>query len=121
MKGRLITGRSSDSDMPVVFATSIEIPVTPPSMKLLDRRKPFSPIAAERTPSAISPVFSDSWASRLRNTVLRRHSLYGVHVAKGRLALDQLFHRAIRDRRLGKPLAREPVHLAALGDQCIDP
>ena len=36
MNGTLTTGSQIESGRPVVFASSIEMPVTPPSMKLLD-------------------------------------------------------------------------------------
>ena len=60
MNGRLKTGSQTDSEMPVTFDTSIETPVTPPSMKLLDSRKPCSPMLADRMPSAISTMLSSS-------------------------------------------------------------
>src|ERR1044072_984143 len=56
MKGRLMTGISSASGHPNTFEMSIETPVTPPSMKWLDSRKPFNPNAAERMTSAMSPM-----------------------------------------------------------------
>lgn len=39
--------------MPVTFANSIEIPVTPPSINRDDSRNPFMPIAADSTPKTI--------------------------------------------------------------------
>ena len=71
-----MTGSRTESGTPVIFASSIEMPVTPPSMKPLDSRKPFSPIPADMTPTAISAALSDSWTSRLRATVLGRHPSY---------------------------------------------
>ena len=52
--GRLIAGSRTASGTPVALDSSIETPVTPPSMKLLERRKPLIPIAAERMPSAMN-------------------------------------------------------------------
>ena len=52
MNGRLTSGSQTDSGRPVVFASSIETPVTPPSMKLLDSRNPFRPMPADRMPSS---------------------------------------------------------------------
>src|SRR5687768_11071531 len=65
MNGRLKTGSQTDSAVPVTFDTSIETPVTPPSMKLLDSRKPCRPRLAERMPSRISRLFSSSGVARV--------------------------------------------------------
>ena len=51
------TGRSSSP-------AACEMPVTPPSMKLLDSRNPLSPIAADRIPSAISAALPSSGSQR---------------------------------------------------------
>ncbi len=40
MNGTLMTGSSTASGSPVVCASSIEMPVTPPSMRLLESRNP---------------------------------------------------------------------------------
>ncbi len=40
MNGTLMTGSRTASGIPVVCASSIEMPVTPPSMRLLDSRNP---------------------------------------------------------------------------------
>src|SRR6188474_1326822 len=60
MNGALTTGSQIASDHGVNFASSIDTPVTPPSMKLLDSRNPFSPIAAEKMPRRISRILSPS-------------------------------------------------------------
>src|SRR4029078_9641993 len=52
-----MTGSHTDSGGGVVSDSSIEMPVTPPSMKWLDSRKPFRPIAAENNPAMIRSVF----------------------------------------------------------------
>src|SRR6476620_4904497 len=115
-----MAGSSTDNGMPVVFASSIEMPVTPPSMKPLDSRKPFSPIAADMTPTAISAALSDSRASLLRATVLGRHPSDGVDIAKGRLRLQQFFDDGVRNRGLGKPFARAPIDFAPVSHHRID-
>src|SRR5438093_13291261 len=115
-----MAGSSIDSGTPVVFASSIEMPVTPPSMKPLDSRKPFSPIAADMTPTAISAALSDSRTSRLRATVLGRHPSDGVDVAKRRLRLQQFFHGGVRNRGLGKPFAGAPIDFASVSHHRID-
>jgi hypothetical protein len=43
----------------------MEIPVTPPSINLLDNKKPFSPIAADRMPNKMEMKF---WISALTLT-----------------------------------------------------
>jgi hypothetical protein len=58
--GALTIGSQTDNGAPVVFASSIDTPVTPPSMKLLDSRNPSSPIAADRMPRTMSSAFSAS-------------------------------------------------------------
>src|SRR5688572_2834793 len=60
MNGTLTSGSQTANGAPVIFASSIETPVTPPSMKLLESRKPFSPMPADRIPAAISTVLSAS-------------------------------------------------------------
>jgi len=50
MNGRLMTRISGGKGRSSPFARSIETPVTPPSMKRLDSKKPWMPIPAERTP-----------------------------------------------------------------------
>ena len=52
MNGRLTTGSQIDSGMRVTFDSSIEMPVTPPSMKLLDRRNPWRPMLAREDPES---------------------------------------------------------------------
>src|SRR4249920_2528120 len=115
-----MAGSSIDSGTPVVFASSIEMPVTPPSMKPLDTRKPFSPIPADITPTAISAALSDSCASRLRATVLGRHPSDRVQVTKRRLRLQQFFEDSVRNRGLGKPFARAPMDFTSISHHCID-
>jgi hypothetical protein len=41
---------------PDIAESSIETPVTPPSMKPLDNRKPFKPNAVEKIPKTIRPI-----------------------------------------------------------------
>src|SRR5580765_1179131 len=115
-----MAGSNTESGTPVVFASSIEMPVTPPSMKPLDSRKPFSPIPADMTPTAISAALSDSWASRLRATVLGRHSFDRIEVAKRRLGLQQFFEDSVRNRGLGKPSARAPMDFTSVSHHRID-
>ena len=50
--GRFTSGSNSARGSPVVFESSMDTPVTPPSMKLLDSRNPFSPIPADRIPNS---------------------------------------------------------------------
>jgi hypothetical protein len=45
-------------------ASSIETPVTPPSMKWLDSRKAFRPKAAEITPATMNKAFFNSELGR---------------------------------------------------------
>jgi hypothetical protein len=60
MNGRLTIGSQTASGTPVVFASSIDTPVMPPSMKLLDNRNPLSPMAAEQIPRAMSATLCAS-------------------------------------------------------------
>jgi hypothetical protein len=60
MNGRLMSGSHTESGMLVTLASSMEMPVTPPSMRLLDNRKPCSPMVAHRIPSTISSTFRSS-------------------------------------------------------------
>src|ERR1043165_9080068 len=69
MKGRLMSGMKRASGRPVTSERSIEMPVTPPSMKRLESRKPLSPNAAESMPSATSATLT---ASRVRRFIRRR-------------------------------------------------
>ena len=62
MNGRLTSGSQIESDMPVTFDSSIEIPVTPPSMKLLERRNPCRPMLADRMPSTMRTTLTVSRA-----------------------------------------------------------
>ena len=52
-KGTLMAKIRNDKGKPVMSATNIEIPVTPPSMKWLESRKPFTPIPADKIPTRI--------------------------------------------------------------------
>src|SRR4029453_3244382 len=65
MNGRLKTGSQTDSVVLVTLETSMETPVTPPSMKLLESRNPCRPIFADRTPSAIRTMLSSSGVVRV--------------------------------------------------------
>ncbi len=58
--GRLMAGSSAASGSPVTRETSIDTPVTPPSMNPLETRKPLMPMAADRMPAAMSAAFSSS-------------------------------------------------------------
>ncbi len=60
MNGRFTRGRSSARGSPVVFDSNMDTPVTPPSMKLLDSRNPFSPMPADRMPNDRSTQLSSS-------------------------------------------------------------
>ena len=62
MNGRFTSGSQIASGSGVTIDRSIEMPVTPPSMKWLVRRKPFNPIPAENTPAVMRKMLS---ASRL--------------------------------------------------------
>src|SRR4029079_173180 len=115
-----MAGSSTANGKPVVFASSIEMPVTPPSLKPLDTKTPFSPIPADITPTAISAALSDSWANRLRATVLGRHPSDRVEVAKRRLRLQQFFDEGVRNRRLGKSFARVPIDFTSVNQHRID-
>src|SRR5438876_1221183 len=71
MNGRLTKGSNTERDTPVVFASSMEIPVTPPSMKLLDNKNPFKPMLAERIPSPMSRAFTNSGNNRFMASLAR--------------------------------------------------
>jgi len=43
---------------PVIFASNIDIPVTPPSINRVESKKPFMPIPAETIPKKIRMKFS---------------------------------------------------------------
>jgi hypothetical protein len=60
----LIAGSSTGRGAPVTCEASIDTPVTPPSMKWLDNRKPLMPIAAEKIPAAIRMLFRSSRRKR---------------------------------------------------------
>src|SRR3954451_19917176 len=60
MNGTLTSGSHNASGRVVTLASSNETPVTPASMKLLERRNPFKPNAAAPMPAAISSRFSSS-------------------------------------------------------------
>ena len=49
---------STDIGMPVILANNMDIPVTPPSMNLVDNKNPFMPIPAESIPKMIRMKFS---------------------------------------------------------------
>src|SRR4249920_3257896 len=77
----------TDSGHRVTFASSIDTPVTPPSMKLLESRKPLRPKAAARIPSAISNAF---WSSRRIAWILLADDAAGDTIAgvAGRIGLQ---------------------------------
>ena len=50
----LIAKIKMDNGIPVISAVSMDIPVTPPSINLLESKKPFKPIAADRIPRMIN-------------------------------------------------------------------
>lgn len=60
MKGRLNTRISADNGKRSTVASSMEMPVTPPSMKWLDSKNPFRPKAAEATPAKMKAAFLSS-------------------------------------------------------------
>src|SRR6185436_21138988 len=60
IKGRLINRIRTDSGMCSTSATSNDMPVTPPSMNLLESRKPFKPNPAESAPAPINSAFFNS-------------------------------------------------------------
>jgi hypothetical protein len=49
-----------ESGQPKMSESNMETPVTPPSMKRLDSRNPFSPRLAERMPSIIRKKLIDA-------------------------------------------------------------
>src|SRR6266850_178655 len=53
MNGRLMTRMRTARGQPKTFDSNIEMPVTPPSMKWLDIKKPFRPKPAENMPMTI--------------------------------------------------------------------
>jgi hypothetical protein len=55
-----MTKISNARGTPIISAKSIDMPVTPPSMKWLDNKKPFSPNAAEAIPRVIKSIFFPS-------------------------------------------------------------
>ena len=57
-------GSQSDSGTGVTLASSMDTPVTPPSMKWLDRRNPFSPMPADRMPATTSAARPSSRSIR---------------------------------------------------------
>jgi hypothetical protein len=65
MKGRLIIRIRIDSGRWKTADSSIETPVTPPSIKWLDSKKDFSPNAAENTPAMMKSAFFSSELGRL--------------------------------------------------------
>jgi hypothetical protein len=58
--GRLRTRMSQESGRLSTSVRSIETPVTPPSMKRLDRRKPWRPIPAARMPERMYTALTSS-------------------------------------------------------------
>ena len=78
MNGALMSGSQTDSGIAVVLDKSMETPVTPPSMKLLESRNPFRPIAAERMPAAMKSALT---ASRRRGYLAARSYASAVSCA----------------------------------------
>src|SRR5436190_23074996 len=70
MNGRLTTGSHAASGTWVVLLNSIDTPVTPPSMKLLESRKPFSPIPAAAMPATMNKRFRTSRSTLFIDSVL---------------------------------------------------
>src|SRR4051812_26836827 len=64
MNGRLATAIQMEREVPVTLDASIEMPVTPPSMKLLESRKPCRPIPADRMPSTTRNALRNSRRTR---------------------------------------------------------
>src|SRR3989442_14178404 len=87
MNGRLTRGSNTERDKPVVFASSMEIPVTPPSMKLLDNKNPFKPMLAEKIPSPMSRAFTHSGNKRFMASLARIHRR-GFSIRGGPAKLD---------------------------------
>ena len=50
IKGRLTMINKTPNFNDVIFSSNKEIPVAPPSIKLLGSKKPFNPNPAEKTP-----------------------------------------------------------------------
>lgn len=54
---------STDIGAPVMLASNMDIPVTPPSMNLLDNRNPFKPMPADNMPNNTNTRFFSSLLS----------------------------------------------------------
>src|SRR5262245_32694501 len=65
MNGRLTTAIQIETDVRVTADVSIEIPVTPPSMKCSGSRNPLMPIAADRIPRTSRNALRHSRETRL--------------------------------------------------------
>src|SRR6478672_661569 len=85
MNGKLIAGKRMESETPVTLPTSIDTPVTPPSMKLLESRNPLRPMPADTIPRPIKPALSSSRARRFIHTTRTRWSSTLNRVPKTRL------------------------------------
>jgi hypothetical protein len=59
MNGILISTTRTESGIPVSATVISDSPIAPPSMKVLGRRNPFKPKAAENTPKT-SRIYSNT-------------------------------------------------------------
>ena len=98
MNGTLTSGSHTDSGSGVTFASSIETPVTPPSMKLLESRKPLRPKAAARIPSAISNAFRSFSPHRLSDLTCDDAAGDAIAGVAGRIGL-QIVNAGVHDQR----------------------
>src|SRR6202011_360422 len=79
MNGAFTSGSHSESGAVVIFASSMETPVTPPSMKLLDSRNPFNPMLAARMPRPISSALSSSRRNEVTHEIVDQLAASGEH------------------------------------------
>jgi hypothetical protein len=81
-RGELEIGNQTARQIEVVFEISIETPVRPPSMMLLDRRGASSPMPADRNPATIRPTFEISRTTVSRHHVAPSRALFGTSHAR---------------------------------------
>ena len=67
MKGIFKMTMRTDKEIPVVFVSNKEIPVMPPSMKPVGKRKLFNPNPATKMPKQIKRLFSISRFTSILN------------------------------------------------------
>src|SRR5262252_10303115 len=114
MNGAFTSGSHSASGAAVILVSSIDTPVTPPSMKLLESRNPFSPIAAQKIPATISIVFSTSRRTAVMHRLSITHQM-DVAASRPRGELGPMGSWAWQGRTDGPSLAHErepslPLH-----------